>query len=346
MSNTNFSGFYGIAFQPYVGPWIDGAPVYFNTYSQEQVTQLLTPIAQQFKLIATYGQGTFVWQGTPNVQDSNRLNIQVAKNLGLKVAAGCFQQGANSETDTINVDWTKTEIDYAIGQATQYGNVVEIIVGNECLWGPNSTQAIIDLIAYAKTKRDAAGFTSSTLPITTRQRWDVLGGVDNTSSGYATMQQALLKLLNACEGLVYANMYAYFDSSIAGQIGPNPTQAVFNQAVTQRMDDMLKALRTAFSNQHLATEIRIGETGWPTQGTQTNQPDASIASVQNAQWHCEAINTWAVNNTIKVILFDAYDEPWKSVDNANSETHFGVWQAIGTASSKTQYTLNSVQPKF
>lgn len=70
MSSTPLAGIYGIAFQPYVGPWDAGGPVLFNTYTVNQVTQLLQAIAPHFSLIATYGQGTFVWQGKPNIQDS------------------------------------------------------------------------------------------------------------------------------------------------------------------------------------------------------------------------------------------------------------------------------------
>ena len=82
------------------------------------------------------------------------------------------------------------------------------------------------------------------------------------------MRQKLLALMAACEGHVYGNMYAYFDKDIAGQIGQNPTQASFTQAVTASMTNQLTGLKTAFSNQNVALEIRIGETGWPTQGSQ------------------------------------------------------------------------------
>src|SRR6516162_8057320 len=65
MSST---GIRGIAFSPYVGPWLAAGPVLFNTYTLDQVTQLLTPVAKLFPLIATYGQGTFVWQGVAQIQ--------------------------------------------------------------------------------------------------------------------------------------------------------------------------------------------------------------------------------------------------------------------------------------
>lgn len=54
---------------------------------------------------------------------------------------------------------------------------------------------------------------------------------------------------------------------------------------------------------------------------------------------------WAAANTIKTILFEAYDEPWKAQGDANSETHFGLWQAIGKSSNQAQYTLTGVQEK-
>jgi exo-beta-1,3-glucanase (GH17 family) len=346
MTSTSSAGVYGIAFSPYVGPCDAAGPVLYNTYTLDQVTALLTPVAARFSRIATYGQGTFVWQNVPQIQDANRCNIQAAKAVGLNVCAGCYQQGADPGADVINVEWTKAEINYAIDQATTYGNVVELVIGNECLWGPNSTQAIIELINYAKSKR-APHFTQETLPITTRQRWDVLGGVNNMTPGYAAMRQALLALLSACEGFVYANMYAYFDPNIAGQIARNPTQASFTQAVTNSMTGSLAALRNAFAGQNVSTEVRIGETGWPTRGAQPAQPNAFLASVQQAQWYAQAMQNWSASNGVRTILFEAYDEPWKgSPDNSNSEGCFGIWQAEGTSSAQNQYTLTGETLKY
>jgi exo-beta-1,3-glucanase (GH17 family) len=340
------AGIYGIAFSPYVGPWVDNAPVLFNTYTLEQVTQLLSPVAKEFPLIATYGQGTFVWQNVPNIQDSNRYSIQAAKNVGLKVSAGCYQQGADPGRDFLNVEWTKTEINYALDQARTHGNVVELVIGNECLWGPNSTQAIIELINYAKAKR-APDFTEHTLPITTRQKWDVLGGVSNATPGYAAMRHALLNLLSACEGFIYANMYAYFDPNIAGPIRRDSNQVSFTRAVTNSMNATLAALKSSFSSQSASTEIRIGETGWPSHGSQPGQPSDFLASTQQAQWYYEAIKNWSVANAIKTIIFEAYDEPWKGSPNgSNSEAFFGIWQANGISTAPNRYTLKDVKQKY
>ena len=171
-------------------------------------------------------------------------------------------------------------------------------------------------------------------------------GVNNTTPGYAPMRQALLKLLAACEGFVYANMYAYFDANIAGQIGRNPTQVAFTQAVTTSMNNTLAALKSAFSSQSVSTEIRIGETGWPTHGSQQEQPNDFLATTQQAQWNYEAMKTWSSANSIKTLIFEACDEPWKAQGGSNSETFFGVWQAEGTSTAPNQYTLNDVKQKY
>lgn len=337
--------YYGVAFESYVGPWVGGQPVLFNGYSLADVTALLQAIAPSFGRIATYGQGTFVWQGNPIVQDSNKWNIQAASVAGLKVTAGCYQQGADPGGDSINVEWTKTEVDYVISQAQAFPGVVdELVIGSECIWGPNSAAAITALITYAKAQIESLGLQIS---VSTRQRWDVLAGVGNMTPGYATTRQAILDLLAACDGFVYADIYPYFDPGIAAAIGPSPTQAQFAAAVTASFDGSYSALGTAFSSNGVTAAIRIGETGWPTSGSQPAQPNASIANPTYAQWHYEAISAYLASNSIKGFVFEAYDEPWKG-DQAgdNSEAFFGIWTAQGTAPTVSQFTLTGETQKY
>jgi exo-beta-1,3-glucanase (GH17 family) len=333
--------YYGAAFEPYVGPWVGTQPVLFNAYSLAQVTSLLTQL-KSYGRISTYGQGTFVWQGVPRIQDSNMWNIQAAHINGMKVTAGCYQQGANPGGDSINAAWTKTEIDYALAQAKLYGNVDELVIGNECIWGPNSANTITALIHYAKSKRG-----SQHIKVSTRQRWDVLGGVGNTTPGYATTRQAIINLLAACDGFVYADVYPYFDPGIYNAIGQSPTKASFSAAVVGSLQGSLSALQTAFTNNGVATTIRVGEIGWPTSGSQPAQPHASLANVQYAKWHYEAVGTFLASAGIKGCIFAGYDEPWKgNQGGTNSEAFFGVWTAQGTASSPGQYTLTGETKKY
>lgn len=336
--------FYGTSFEPYVGPFVGPQPVLWNTYTLAQVTTMLNAVkAAGFSRILTYGQGTFVWQGTPNIQDSNQYNIAAASAAGQKVSAGCYQQGADPGNDKIDVTLTKCEIDFALTQATQYGNVDELLITNESIWGPGSTKSITELIAYAKAQRTAAGLP---LTVTTHQRWDVLAGIANKSPSYAPTRAAMLMMLRACEKCVYVNVYPYFDPNIWGIIGSNPTETVFKAAVTASLGGSMKALKSAFLLNRIKLEIRIGEIGWPTSGTQPAQPNP-LGSVQLAKWHYEAVSAWLASVSMKGFLFEALDEPWKG-DQAgdNSEAYFGKMTANGTASSVSQYTLNSVTTKY
>jgi exo-beta-1,3-glucanase (GH17 family) len=333
----------GTSFQPYVGPWVGGQPVLWNTYTLDQVTALLKPVSKKFKAISTYGQGTFVWEGVPKIQDSNQYNIQAAAAVGMKVSAGCALQGING--DSINVDWSKCDVNYALGQAKKLGNVIDIIVGNESLNGPNSTNQLVSLMKYAKEVRKGLGLKT---PITTRQRWDVMAGVNNTTPGYATMRQALLNLIAECDGYIYVDMYPYFDPGIAAAIGgQSASQAVFTTAIGNSMNATWGALKAAWSAQGLTLGLRLGETGWPTSGAQSGQPAAWLANPRFAQWYLYGITRWMTLNRAPGYIFEAYDEPWKgAADGSSSETHFGIWAANGTSSAPNQYTLIGETQKY
>ena len=85
----------------------------------------------------------------------------------------------------------------------------------------------------------------------------------------------------------------------------------------------------------------------PTQGSQKDQPNASLANVTNAQWYYQAMVNWANSNGVNTVIFEAYDEPWKGpADGSDSEAFFGMWKANGTASDRGHYTLNGVSPKY
>ena len=334
----------GVSFQPYVGPFDGSQPVLYNAYSLGQVTELLAPIVSaKFKAISTYGQGTFVWNQKPIIQDSNQYNIQAAAANGLKVTAGCAIQGLSG--DSFNVDWSKCEVDFAISQAQAWGNVTDLAVGSECLFGPGTTGDLVTLINYAKKAVKKAGLS---IPVVTRQRWDVMAGVNNTKSSYKTMRKALLSLVAACDGYLFIDMYPYFDPNIAGAIGgPSATQAQFTSAVQNSMTATWAALVAAWTAQKLTAGLKLGETGWPTSGSQPLQPAAWLATVQFAQWYYEAIKAWMSQNSVEGYIFEGYNEPWKGVaDGSNSEGHFGIWAAQGTSSGPSQYTLTGELQKY
>jgi exo-beta-1,3-glucanase (GH17 family) len=113
------------------------------------------------------------------------------------------------------------------------------------------------------------------------------------------------------------------------------------------MTSHLSALKTAFSNQGVGLEVRIGETGWPTKGSQSAQPASHLTNPPQPEWYYQAMVNWAASNNVKTILFETYDEPWKGkADSSDSEAYFGIWQANGTAPDTGHYTLNGVTQKY
>ncbi|MBS1990830.1 MAG: hypothetical protein JSS83_09955 [Cyanobacteria bacterium SZAS LIN-3] len=346
------SGLYGIAFQPYVGPWVGGIPVLFNTYTLSQVTQMLTPVAADFTTISTYGQGFAppdVNHVAPFARDSDQYIIQAASTLNVNVSAGINQWVIS--TDNWDLSVSEAEIDYAIAQAKTYGNVTELVVTNESIIDATTAGFVLTLIQYAQTARTNAGYTATTMPVTTRQRWDILGGVSNTGVSY---QPTLKTILQTVDGYVYANMYPYYDvggsTDIATQLGPNPTQASFTSVVQSHMTSHVNALQGSFNTESLTTVIRVGETGWPTQGTNFPQTDAALANTTYASWYYQAMQAWTGLGSGSAPIggyFEALNEPWKgNAAGTSSEQWFGLWQANGTSTAANQYTLNSVTPVF
>jgi hypothetical protein len=366
MSANGAGGIIGLAFQPYVGGFVNGnQTTQFDGYSLDTVKALLQQLKNDgYTDVATYSQGSFYFGGqfygpTAATAGSNKFNIQAAAEIGLGVSAGVFQQGVNG--DGFNVADTTQELTYILQQAQLFpGTVKEIILCNESIFGAGSLNDLNTLMASAIALRNSTPvtpgsstmFTSDTLPITTRQRWDVLAGVNNNAN---PLQSALKTLINTCEGHIYANMYAYFDGSLPDSWSTAPSdQSAFTAAVTGSMSGTLNALSTAFQGQSIATNIRIGETGWPTMGLRAPPlgPAPALGNVTLSNWYFQAMKTWSASNSVPTVIFQAYDQPWQTVPAAqvpttagSSEGFFGLYTANGT-STATSFTLTSITNKF
>lgn len=370
-------GISGLSFQPYVGDWfVDGSGTpqlpFFNSYSYATVKALLQRLKDDGHThVSTYSQGSFVFAGqffdpTTATAGSNKFIIQAAHELGMTVSAGAFQQ--DFVGDNFNIDRTRAEVQYILSMAQKYpGTVTDIIVANESIVGPNSLNQLIELINEVKTLRNgtpvSAGssetFNANTLPITTRQIWGVLAGVDNISN---PLQAQLKTLIEACENHIYGNMYAYFDASLPDSYptGPND-KANYVNAVIGSMNGTLNAFRAAFTNQSLSIELRIGETGWPTSGLRAPgstppfyTPAPALSDVTLAAWHLEAMKQWSASNNILTTYFNGYDQPFQTVPAAqvpstpgSSEGFFGLYRANGTSSpDRATWTLSSIDYKL
>ena len=118
-----------------------------------------------------------------------------------------------------------------------------------------------------------------------------------------------------------------------------PTGQAANNASAMFFDSIMQAFShiQAVSGSTDKVELWVGETGWPTDGSnyQNAVPSVATASAFWKQGICGMLD-WGVN----VFAFEAFDEPWKpksigSDGSVADETHWGAF----TADRKPKYSL-------
>lgn len=182
-----------------------------------------------------------------------------------------------------------------------------ITVGSEALYRADLTASeLADRINTIKELladiEDSEGNSYSDIPVGFVDSWNVL--VD------AAADPAI-----QASDLVFANAFSYWQ----GQTQANASYSFF--------DDIMQALQVIQTSKG-STDITfwVGETGWPTSGTNY---DDSYPSVDNAAAYWQdavcAIRGWGIN----VIVFEAFDESWKPDTSGTSdvEKYWGVWDS-------------------
>jgi uncharacterized protein with beta-barrel porin domain/exo-beta-1,3-glucanase (GH17 family) len=216
---------------------------------------------------------------------------------------------------------SQAELDQAIANAKAYPTAVNaVVVGNENL-GNISEADLIGYINYAKTQLNGTGVT-----VTTCQTWGVLAGHPN--------------LVNACSSYVLANIYPYWDGP--GHAGGDPTRAgamTLKNWKTEFLSDYNQLV-----NLYGAAKIRIGETGWPSGGSQatidghyTGIPSQTSA-LPNEQTYVEQYAAWAASDGIFTYLFSSFDEAWKTGEPGNVGPYWGIY----TADSQPKWTFGQL----
>ena len=315
------SQFLGVAFSPYVGNWTGTPPnaqiPLWNSYSQQDIIQMLEVVATEFARISTYSMGYagYYPPTTPwNQLDSNclvagaasQLNQQMGK-IAIQVAQGIYQHE--------NPTHQQVEIEAAFSAAkaanTVYPDTVtSFVFTNEYLIDAATTNAVNAMIVNHKQK-------AHDLNIKVGVRSHTFGEITNPNSSF---YNELKNLIQNCD-FIQCNLYP-------GEQCPNPTEGV------RQVGGAFEQIKTAVANINPQCEVTIGETGWPSQGYSFNQTDNNIA---NLLAYYEAIDKWASENGVMTYLFEAIDEPWKSAQDGNfppsepwkgpdgAEGHYGVW---------------------
>ena len=216
---------------------------------------------------------------------------------------------------------SQTELDQAIANAKAYPSAVNaVVVGNENL-GNISEADLIGYINYAQTQLSGTGVV-----VTTCQTWGVLAGHPN--------------LVNACSSYVLANIYPYWDGP--NYDGGNPTKAGEN--TLKKWKTRFLADYNQLVNLYGADKIRIGETGWPSGGSQakidghyTGIP-SQTSELPNEQTYVEQYVAWAASKGIFTYLFSSFDEAWKTGEPGNVGPYWGIY----TADSQPKWTFGQL----
>ena len=175
------------------------------------------------------------------------------------------------------------EIDALINLANQ-GHVDVAVVGNEVLL--RNELSVEDLIDYMKQVKKA-------LP-------DI--PVSYVDAYYKFSEQP--ELVENCD-VILANCYPFWEGCHLDQA------SLYLEQMHQALKDVSKG-----------KTVIISETGWPSEGDQTGNAEASQ---ENAIRYFINVNNWANKQGVKLYYFSSFDESWKVHHEGDVGQRWGIW---------------------
>jgi|GEM_PF-2983671 len=312
------SQFLGVAFQPYVGRWRGTPPKaitpQWNSYSQQDIVNMLEVIASQFTKISTYSMGYAGYYSptTPWNQVDSNCHVAVAAaqlnklrgKVAIEVAQGVYQQS--------NAELQQAEIKAAFSAASAANalvsnTVTSLVFTNEYIVDAQTTNAVNAMIVANKQN-------AHNLNIKVGVRSNAFGNIAAPNSAF---YNELKTLIQNCD-FIQCNLYPA-PNTPTPQDGVNGVSQAFN------------TIKSAVAKINPQCQVMIGETGWPSQGISFNNTNNNV---NNLRTYFEAIDKWASQQGVITYLFEAIDEPWKSNQNKlnppwqgpnGAEGHYGLW---------------------
>ena len=314
--SENFNREYvGVGFGPYTKHWVGTELPYWNSYSVEDIKDMLKVVTTKFTNIATYSMGVASYNQNNrwDQSDSNCLVSRAAAQLNreknknaIRVAQGIFQlDDPNLQQKEINNAFSAAQDANGIHANTVWG----LTFTNEYFTNEGTGNKILQMIRTHKTKAHQMGLKVGT-------RIHVCGIIMNSGS----MHEILANIVRESD-FIMCNLYP--TSNVVHNVN-NAVEAVGNAYLSYV--PKFKAI-----NPHI--EVMIGETGWPSEGISFNQ---SPNNVQNLKQYWTSMGEWAAKHRVSVYMFEAIDEPWKSNKNSHdmnafngpngAEGHYGWWK--------------------
>jgi len=292
-----------------------------------------------FKMIRTYN--------TQQFDETRRIFLAIEAlqaedpAFEMYVMLGVWIDCAGAWTDTPNHDEedllaNQREVDAAVEFAKAYSNIVKVIaVGNEAMvrWAAAyyvQPKVVLKWVQHFQALKQA-GEIESGIWVTSSDNFASWGG------GEASYQTPTLDALILAVDFVSMHTYPFHDTHY------NP--AFWNQhsdvpSTRDPQADVSAAMARAAAyaqDQYASTKhyvwrvdpgkaIHIGETGWASRDNRFYGPDGSnAAGERQQQLYFELMTAWARAAGIVLVLFEAFDEPWKDAKNpGGSENHFGL----------------------
>jgi exo-beta-1,3-glucanase (GH17 family) len=252
----------------------------------------------------------------------------------LKIWLGVYEGSANHD-DLNNTHATRWQMDRAISLASNYDNVVGIVVGAECLNGDvragdywvTVSQLLTDL-AYVNQGLLAAGVRSR-VTLTTDLSWGAAHG-DTSDPNGNIRQQLLADHSNINVWMI--NIYPYYADG--NPLGIPCTEPEIRNNLDWNYNE--------FNGLYGATgkPIMVGEHGWPTAGDDYGRSHPGIG---NQHLYFVATSKWFRERNWSAFFFEFFDEPWKATppEPGGIGPYWGLcyksgthkWDLTGTVSS-------------
>ncbi|HEX9296004.1 MAG TPA: hypothetical protein VF881_09210 [Polyangiaceae bacterium] len=253
--------------------------------------------------------------------------------LDVKVLLGVWISGKKAIYDVEN----REQIEKCVSLSSTYRDVVVAVsVGNETLDDWSSVRVPpAELTDYIKEVRERV-----TQPVTTDDMYlpFSLGVVGTTS--YADV----LQVLEAVDFLD-VHVYAFIDArwswewrQLGTPEGPERARAMMKAGLIYT-EGAIRSVLAALYKHKLDLPILIGEAGWKTKNTRAfDDPDATYrAHPVNQKMYYDSLMSWVYGSTKDglspkgAFYFEAFDEPWKSEDDAwglfdvDRKAKYAIW---------------------
>ncbi len=277
---------------------------------------MLYVINGKFTSVSTYGMGVAgynknnAWDRT----DSNCLIARAAahinrerNHLALRVSQGIHQHNDNQLMNK--------EIENAFSAARDansiYRNTVwSLTFTNEYFTNEGTGKRILNMIRTHKRRAHQMNLKVGT-------RIHICGQIHNRGA----MRNILADIVRESD-FIMCNLY--------------PANNVVHGGIKRAVDAVGNAYHSyipAFRSINRNIEVIIGETGWPSQGISFNRSPNNPANLKE---YWKLMGEWAARNKVRVMMFEAFNEPWKSSKiskdwNApngpnGAEGHYGFWK--------------------